>query len=125
MKIYTIRIIEGSLQDTSVLKNKKVLEELNDNWIRIVQIDANLDQVKVIQKLMIKHYEDSSVPWYLDGYEKNDKNKIICAFGADDGEGGKIFLFDRDDKKMYERAKNYGVSKGIPLRQMGFLEAIF
>ena len=116
--------VEGSLTNPAVLNklNKKVLEELNDNWVRIIQINATLPQLKTIQKLMIKHYDNPNIPWYLDGHEIENKDKIICAFGADDGNKGKIFLFNRKDKIAYQKVKDYGLSKGIPIEQLDFLE---
>jgi len=124
MKKYTIRVIEGSLTNPALLNklNRNILEELNDKWIRIVQVNATLSEIKQIQKLMIKHYDNTNIPWYLDGYEMDNKDKIICAFGADDGNKGKIFLFNRSDKLAYKKVKDYGLSKGIPLEQLDFLD---
>ena len=125
MKKYIIRVIEGSLTDSSILNklNKKILEELNDNWIRIVQVNANLLDIKKIQKLMINHFNNFSIPWYLDGYEEENKDNIICAFGVDDGNKGKIFLFNKNNKKAYNLVRDYGLSRGIPKEQLDFLES--
>ncbi|MEK7154169.1 MAG: hypothetical protein AAB792_01290 [Patescibacteria group bacterium] len=69
---------------------------------------------------MVKHYNDPNVPWYMDRYQVDDKNQIIVAFGADDGEEGRIFQFERNDKNEIKKAVDYGVSKGIPKEQMDF-----
>lgn len=52
----------------------------------------------------------------------DDKNEITIAFGADDGEGGRIFQFRRDDKQIAGEAIKYGINKGIPPEEMDFLE---
>ena len=52
----------------------------------------------------------------------DDPDEIICAFGADDGEGGKVFKFRRDDKKAFQYVKEYALSKGIPEEEIDFLK---
>jgi len=39
--------------------------------------------------------------------------------------GGKIFIFNKDDEKSHREVVEYGVSKGIPESQMDFLEVKF
>ena len=96
-----MRIIEGSLTDPSFLNrfSPKKLEYFDDEWKHLIEVDLSIDEIKQAQKMMIKHYERPQ-PWYMDGYDIKDKNEIICAFGADDGEGGKIFIFRRNDQKF-------------------------
>jgi len=124
VKKYYINVVEGSLIHREYLEKfkKRVLKNFGGRWGRLFKFEATLGQIKEIQEIMTKHYEDSSVPWYLDGYEMNNLNKVICAFGRDDGEGGNLFLFDREDATAYQNIKDYGVSKGIPLKQMDFLK---
>ncbi len=119
-----MRVVEGSLTDKSCIAGfpQKVLQIFADdaNWNQLLEISVPFSQIKEIQKAMIKHY-DTSAPWYTDGWLANDKNTIICAFGADDGENGKIFVFKRDDKQTYQEITDYAVSKGIPKEQVDFL----
>ena len=109
--------------DPSVLDklDAKVIENLErDVWISIDEVPATLEEVKELQKQMVKHYDDPNIPWYMDGYKENDKNELIVAFGSDDGEGGRIFQFKRDDKDKIKDVVDYGISKGIPKEQMDF-----
>lgn len=69
---------------------------------------------------MVKHYETPD-PWYMDGHATDNMDEIICAFGADDGENGRIFIFQRNDKKTYQEIIDYAISKGIPKEQVDFL----
>ncbi len=123
IKKYKMRVVRGAFVDTSVLDKlgAETLEDLGqDEWVSIDWVIADIDQIKEMQKLMIKHFGDSSVPWYMDGYEVDNKNQVIVAFGADDGEGGKIFQFERNDKNEIKKVVDFGVSKGIPKEQMDF-----
>jgi isopentenyl-diphosphate Delta-isomerase len=123
--IYTMRIVEGSLMGKSVLDGcpQKVLQKLeeSENWGNLIEVELSFEKIKEVQKEMIKHYETPD-PWYMDGFLKDDNDVIICAFGADDGEGGKICVFNRNDRDAYEKVLNYGVSKGIPKEEMSFLD---
>lgn len=123
MKQYKMRIVEGSLADFDFLNQffPKKLEYFDDEWKNLLETNLTLDQIKKVQKIMVKHYEDP-VPWYMDGYALDDKNEVICAFGADDGEGGKIFIFRRDDKKSFQDVRKFALSKGIPEEQIDFLD---
>lgn len=69
---------------------------------------------------MVRHYDDQKNPWYMDGYKEDNKDDLIVAFGADDGEGGKIFQFWRDNEGAIKEVVDYGLSKGIPKEQMDF-----
>ncbi len=120
---YKIRVIRGAFVDPIELDNLEavIIKKIDDpDWQSIDEIVITLDQVKELQKSMVKHSENDKAPWYLDGYEVDDKNKMLVAFGADDGEGGKIFIFDRSDKETINKVAEYGISKGIPAEQMGF-----
>ncbi|MDE2019693.1 MAG: hypothetical protein KGJ13_05110 [Patescibacteria group bacterium] len=120
---YKMRVIRGAFVNPFILDElgARTIEKLEgDAWMSIDEVSATLDQVKEMQKQMVKHYDDPNVPWYMDGYKENDKNDLIVVFGADDGEGGKIFRFKRDDKEKIREVVDYGISKGIPKEQMDF-----
>jgi hypothetical protein len=121
---YIMRIVEGSLTDKSALDGcpQKVLQKLeeSENWGNLIEVELPFEKIKEVQKKMIKHYETPD-PWYMDGFLKDDNDVIICVFGADDGEDGKICVFNRSDRDAYEKVLNYGVSKGIPKEEMNFL----
>lgn len=109
--------------DPSILDKlgAKTIESLErDVWISIDEVPATLDEIKEMQKQMVKHYDDPNIPWYMDGYKENNKNELIVAFGCDDGEGGRIFQFKRDDEDKIKEVVDYGISKGIPKEQMDF-----
>lgn len=125
---YKIRVVRGAFVDPGVLNTLDVetIEKLEeDDWISIDKITATLNEIRGLQKEMVKHFDNPNVPWYMDGYGVNDKNELIVAFGADDGEGGRIFQFARDDEKGIEEVIRYGTSKGIPKEQMDFHEIDF
>src|SRR3989344_7804775 len=101
-KKYRMRVVRGAFLDPKILDNlgAKMIEKFErDEWIGIDEVVADLNQIKELQKAMVKHYDDTSIPWYMDGDGVEDKNDIIVAFGADDNEGGKVFQFRKDDKK--------------------------
>lgn len=124
-KKHIVRVVKGALQNPEMLErfSPKTIETFDDdpNWDSVVEVTATLEGIKELQKNMTKHYDDP-VPWYLDGYETDDHTKVFCGFGADDGEGGRLFFFDRNDKEAFQKCFDYGVSKGIPPEQMDFLE---
>lgn len=119
-----MRVVEGALIDKSCIAGfpQKVLQIFAEdpNWNQLLEVTVPFSQIKEIQKAMIKHYEGPS-PWYMDGWLASDKDTVICAFGTDDGEGGKIFVFRRDDKKTYQEITDYAVLKDIPKEQIDFL----
>lgn len=123
---YKIRVVRGALIDTSVLDRfcSKIIEKLEraNEWQSIDEVVVDLEQIKELQKNMIRHYDDTAVPWCMDGYGIENKNDVIVAFGADDGEGGKIFQFARDDKKTINEVIEYGINKGIPKEQIDFMD---
>jgi hypothetical protein len=121
--IYKMRVIRGAFTNTDILDRlgAKMVENLEgDNWISIDEVLATLDDINEMQKSMTKHYDDPNIPWYMDGYEENNKEQMIVAFGADDGEGGKVFQFKRGDQDKIKEVADYGISKGIPKEQMDF-----
>ncbi len=124
-KTYAIRVVRGAFKDPSLLDRfgAITLEKLEgDEWLSIDQITVDEDQIKELQKDMVRHFQGSETPWYMDGYEIEDPDEIIVAFGADDGEGGKMFQFVKDDPEALAEIIEYGISKGIPKEQMDFME---
>ena len=120
---YKIRVIRGAFTDPSVLDKlgAVLIEKIDDeNWQSVEEVVVSLKQIKELQQSMIKHSEDDKAPWYLDGYEIENKNKMLVVFGTDDGEGGRIFMFDRGNKNKIDEISKYGISKGIPAEQMDF-----
>lgn len=128
MNKYKMRVVRGAFVDPSKLDElgAKTIEKLDrSEWQSIDEVEADLEQVKELQKNMTRHDDDESMPWYMDGYGVDDKEDLIVAFGADDGEGGKIFQFSRNDKNATDEVVEYGISKGIPKEQMDFMDIDF
>ena len=118
-----MRVVRGAFINPSILDEleAKTIESFEkDAWISIDEVSVTLRQIKELQGQMTKHYDDPNIPWYMDGYRENDKNELIVAFGADDGEGGRIFQLNRDAKNKIKEVIDYGISKGIPKEQMDF-----
>ena len=125
---YKMRVVRGAFNNESFLDKlgAQTIEKLErSEWKSIDTLTADIDQIKELQKEMIRHYDDITTPWYMDGYGENNKNDIIVAFGSDDGGGGKLFQFKRDDKDAINEVVEYGISKGIPKEQMDFMETDF
>lgn len=113
---FRINIYKGSLKNFDVLKDCRIIEKKtleNTNRIEELNLICKLKTIKKIQKVMINHYEDST-PWFLYGNRLHNDDIKVCAFGYDDGENGKIFIFNKDDKTKYGELINYAKSKGIP-----------
>lgn len=126
--MYKIRVVRGAFINPEILDKlgAKCIEKFDrDEWIGIDEVIINYEQIKELQKQMVKHYDDTKVPWYMDGYGTEDKDDIVVAFGADDGEGGKIFEFNRKDGETVDATIKYAISKGIPKEQLNFLEIDF
>ena len=117
---YRITIVEKSLISISKITKYNPIfgDKIDDEWGRFIFITLSLKEIKDVQKLIIKHWKEQTVPWYMDGYQIGDKNKIIIAFGADDGNNGQIFIFNKTDKKECAKFKKYGLSKKIPYDQL-------
>jgi uncharacterized protein (UPF0147 family) len=123
MNNYKGTIIEESLEDTSVLKNvrvvstkvEKVTERHHTPWLK----QWTLHKVEVLEDMAATVANDISAAldekhngsWYAD--YKNDKNHYIIF-------KGKVFFIDRTSKEQYEEAKKYGLSLGIPEYQVDF-----
>ena len=125
---YKIRVVRGAFIDPNILEKfgAKPIEKLErSEWQSIDEVIVDLKELKELQKNMTRHYDDAGVPWYMDGYSIQNKNDIIVAFGVDDGEGGRVFKFSRDNKDAIAEAVKYGINKGIPKEQMDFIDIDF
>lgn len=122
---FKITLYEGSLIDKRKLNkfNPTLIEKGQTKWGNLIEITLSIDELKEIQREMTKHYEGPE-PWYTFGYSVVNPNELICAFGSDDGNGGKIFMFKKSEKREYEKVLKYGVSKGIPKDEMDFLQLL-
>lgn len=114
-------IIKESLDDTSVLKDVKILntkiEKVVDKhktpWLKqwtlhtveISEEKAN-DVAKKLSFALDKKHE-----WYAD-YKNATTHYIIYR--------NNIFIINRTSKEQYEAAKQYGISLGIPEYQVDF-----
>jgi hypothetical protein len=127
-KKYKMRVIRGAFVEPSKLEKlgAKVIEKLDrSEWQSIDEVEVSLEQIKELQKDMIWHYDDIVVPWYMDGYAVANKSDLIVAFGIDDGEGGRVFQFSRNNKKSINKVVEYGIEKGILKEQMDFMDIDF
>lgn len=126
---YKVRVVRGAFTDPTVLDDlgAKQIEkfESGDAWQSIDEVVADLDQIRLLQKRMVKHYDNPNIPWYMDGRGLENSDDVIVAFGADDGEGGKIFQFSKKDIDTLKKVINFGLSKGIPKEQLDFMEVSF
>lgn len=114
-------IIEESLEDASVLKKvritKTVVEPVTEShktpWIK----SWTLDSVEIPENRASKIAKelsrclDSKHNWYADF--KNDTHHYIIF-------RNKVFYIDRASKAEYDRAREYGISLGIPEHQVNF-----
>ena len=114
-------IIEESLEDKSVLKEltilhtdiKKVTEKYKTPWLKqwtLHTVEIDEDKADMIAEMLSKGLE-SEHNWYAD--YKNDKTHYIVY-------KDKIFKVDRTSAEEYQKAKEYGISLGIPEYQVDF-----
>jgi len=125
---YKMRVVRGAFTSSVLLDSlePRVIEKLEgDEWQSIESIIVTRDQIRNLQGLMVHHFEDNKNPWYMDGYDIENKDNKIVAFGGDDGEGGKIFQFKTGDQNSIDAVVKYGTSKGIPSGQMDFMDIDF
>ncbi len=125
---YKMRVVRGAFVRPEILDTlgAQVIRTLkNDLWISIEELTVTREEIKKLQELMVRHFTDPTVPWYMDGYRTDDKEAMVVAFGVDDGEGGKAFYFRRTDEVEIKKVVDYGVSKGIPPAQMDFSQVDF
>lgn len=114
-------IIEESLENRDVLKNIKiistkieqVIEKHKTPWLKqwtlhTVEISENEAEGVALE---ISKSLESEHPWYAD-FKNEDTHFIIFR--------DKVFKIDRTNKEQYDKAKEYGISLGIPPYQVDF-----
>jgi hypothetical protein len=114
-------IIEESLENKNVLRKiriietkvERVTEKHKTPWIKqwtLYTIEIPKNQIDAIAKELSKSL-DSKHSWYADF--EDDKHHYIIFHN-------KIFHIDKKSKKQYDKAKQYGISLGIPEYQVDF-----
>ena len=114
-------IIEESLENKDVLKDiniiktkiEKVVEKHKTPWIKqwtLHTVSIPESKADFIAK-KISNSLDSNHPWYAD-FKNNTTHIIIFR--------EKVFVIDRTSKEQYDKAKEYGISLGIPEYQVDF-----
>ena len=116
-------IIEESLQDTSVLKKVRVLKTKVESitpkhktpWLKqwtLHTVEVPEEKAEDVAEKISKSLDYShNSSWYAD--YKNDKYHFIIY-------SGKTFKVDLANPILYEDAKRYGISIGIPQYQVDF-----
>lgn len=118
---YTGVIIEESLENKAVLKKVKIIKTKVEKvtakhktpWIKqwsLHTVEISENNAEEIAKEISKSL-DSEHNWYADF--KNEKVHFIIF-------RNKVFKINRGKKEEYDRAKNYGISLGIPEYQVDF-----
>lgn len=114
-------IIEESLECRDVLKKVKILstkvelvtKEHETPWLSqwtLYTVEISDKEAKVIAEEISKSFErNSGGSWYAD-FKNNTHHYIIFR--------DKIFFIDRKNIEQYSEAKRYGISLGIPERQL-------
>lgn len=114
-------IIEESLENKDVLKKVKILstevekvtKEHQTPWLsqwtlHTVEITGN--KAKTVAEEISKSFDlMHGGSWYAD-FKNNTHHYIIFP--------DKVFFIDRENKEEYAEAKRYGISLGIPERQL-------
>lgn len=114
-------IIEESLENKGVLKKVKILstkveqvtKEHETPWlsqwtlhtVEILDKDVKVIAEEISKSLDRKH----GGSWYADFKNETHHYIIFCDI---------IFFIDRKNKEQYAEAKRYGISLGIPERQL-------
>ncbi len=114
-------IIEESLENKDVLykvkiietKIEQVTEEHKTPWIKqwtLHTVEIPEGQAKIIAIELSKSL-DSKHNWYAD-FKDEIHHYIIFS--------NKVFYINRTSKEQYDKAKDYGISLGIPAYQVDF-----
>jgi len=114
-------IIEESLKNKSVLRKAKILktkvervtEKHKTPWIKqwtLHTVEIPKNQADAIAKELSKSL-DSKHNWYAD-FEDDKHHYIIFR--------NKVFYINKRSKGQYDKAKQYGISLGIPEYQVDF-----
>lgn len=101
-----MRVIRGAFIDPKMLDKlgAKSVQKLERNeWQSIDEVIIDLEQIRKLQNNMIRHYDDTIVPWYMDGYGIKDKNDIVVAFGAEMEREEKFLDLREKTKKQFAR----------------------
>ena len=116
-------IIEESLEDKSVLgeikilstKVERVTEKHKTPWLKqwtLHKVEVHRNKAKEIAKKLSKLLDSKHEgSWYAD-FKDNTHHYIIFK--------NKIFFIDVKSKEQYDKAKQYGISLGIPEYQVDF-----
>ncbi len=127
MKCYKGDIIEESLENKTVLSKVKILstrveevtEEHRTPWLKqwkLHTVEVGVDKAHEIAREISKSLDTKHKgSWYADF--KNETNHYIIF-------PNKIFFIDRESKKQYQEASDYGISLGIPEYQVNFLTSV-
>ncbi len=122
-KIYTGVIIEESLQDTSVIQEVKILEtkiepitsEHKTPWLKqwtLHTIEITEEKAEQVAEKISRSFDKEHPDWYADF--KNDEYHFIIF-------DNKIFKVDLANPVLYNNAKAYCISIGIPEYQVDFV----
>lgn len=114
-------IIKESLENKDILKHlkilktkvEKVIQKHKTPWIKqwtLYTVEISENQADAMAKKLSRAL-DSKHNWYADF--KNDKIHYIIFYNH-------VFKIDRTNKKQYNKAKEYGISLGIPKYQVDF-----
>ncbi len=114
-------IIEESLEDKGVLEEiiilstevEPVTEKHHTPWIKqwsLDEVEIEENRAEEITRKISKAL-DSEHNWYADF--QNDKFHYIIF-------KDKVFKIDKKSKEQYDKAKEYGISLGIPPYQVDF-----
>jgi hypothetical protein len=114
-------IIEESLANKDVLEKikitgtriEKVTEKHKTPWLKkwtVYKVEISPEKVAKIAT-ELSECLDSAHNWYADF--KNDKLHFIVF-------RNRVFRIDTASKEQYDKAKNYGISLGIPEYQLDF-----
>ncbi len=116
-------IIEESLEDKEVLKKVKIIKTKMERvtkkhqtpWLKqwtLHTVEISENQSKTVAEELSRSLDSKhGGSWYADF--KNDTHHYIIF-------RKKIFLIDRYSKEQYDKAKEYGISLGIPEYQVNF-----
>jgi hypothetical protein len=115
-------LIEESLADKSLLGSLKTLEtivepvEENDGtpWLKqwtMRTVEVPETEIEPFAVKVSKALDNAHSNWYAD-FKNEAWHYIIFS--------GKIFKVERKDPEQYEAVKRYGLSLGIPERQLDF-----
>lgn len=108
---YTGTIVEESLEDNRILNDFEIMkirisEEENpeDRW--------HLYTVKITQEEVSKLSQQMKSGWYAHFWRSKD---VIAVFKD------RIFAFNYDNKSSWKEVVEYGLSVGIPEKQLDFV----